>query len=275
MLPTALISRPDHNAPFPREVHVCAPAEPIGDLTGGHHVIARQLAEPQARSSPPARKGRSKAEWLDRAEDRRQSRVVMAALLSDGDAQRENEREERDAQGWEIVGGDGAVPSQAEIQGECAFTYMNAVFRKNLTDALAVDANDVDTASDSGSALNDGRDRARFCRTNATCIWGVSDPRFSGRRTSTGGWQRGSLTPYASITASDSRADCDARGTKRRPFHPGRSRSLAKTSTNRSEVNHAHAAARFDGEPRAQKGEHSSRVCVPPAREVQRSATSG
>jgi hypothetical protein len=60
---------------------------------------------------------------------------------------------------------------------------MNAVFRKNLTDALAVDANDVDTASDTGSAFNDGRDRARFGRTNATCIWGVSDPRFSGRRT--------------------------------------------------------------------------------------------
>jgi hypothetical protein len=27
---------------------------------------------------------------------------------------------------------------------------MNAVFRKNLTDALAVDANHVDTASDTG-----------------------------------------------------------------------------------------------------------------------------
>jgi hypothetical protein len=27
-----------------------------------------------------------------------------------------------------------------------------------------------------GGALNDGRDSARFRRTNATCIWGVSDP---------------------------------------------------------------------------------------------------
>jgi hypothetical protein len=34
-------------------------------------------------------------------------------------------------------GGDGAMPSQAEIRCECAFTYMNAVSRKNLTDALA------------------------------------------------------------------------------------------------------------------------------------------
>jgi hypothetical protein len=68
------------------------------------------------------------------------------------------------------------VPFQAEIQCECAFTYMNAVFRKNLTDALAVAANDVDTACDTGGGLDDGWDRARFCRTNATCIWGVSDP---------------------------------------------------------------------------------------------------
>jgi hypothetical protein len=34
-------------------------------------------------------------------------------------------------------GGDGAMQSQAEIRCECAFTYMNAVSRKNLTDALA------------------------------------------------------------------------------------------------------------------------------------------
>ena len=62
------------------------------------------------------------------------------------------------------------------------------------------------------------------------------------------------------------------------PAAPRRSRSLAKTSTNRSEVSHVHAAARFDGEPRVQKGEHSSRVCVPPvfsSVEVQQAATRG
>jgi hypothetical protein len=37
----------------------------------------------------------------------------------------------------EQSGGHGAVPFQAEIRCECAFTYMNAVSRKNLTDALA------------------------------------------------------------------------------------------------------------------------------------------
>jgi hypothetical protein len=70
------------------------------------------------------------------------------------------------------------VGAAVRIQSGCA---LNAVFRKNLTDALAVDANDVDTASGIGGALDDGGNRARFCRTNATCIWGVSDPHFSGR----------------------------------------------------------------------------------------------
>ena len=49
------------------------------------------------------------------------------------------------------------MPSRVKIQCECAFTYMNAVFRKNLTDRLAVDTNDLDTASDTGGALGDGR----------------------------------------------------------------------------------------------------------------------
>jgi hypothetical protein len=72
------------------------------------------------------------------------------------------------------------VPSRAEIRWKCAFTYMNAVSRKNLTDARAVDATDVDTASETGGAYGDDRDRARFCRTTATCIRGVSDPRKLG-----------------------------------------------------------------------------------------------
>jgi len=63
------------------------------ERTRGHHVIAGRPAEPQARSSPPARKGRSEAEWLDRVEDRRTIGRVMAALVNDGDAQRENERD--------------------------------------------------------------------------------------------------------------------------------------------------------------------------------------
>ena len=44
------------------------------------------------------------------------------------------------------------MPSQAEIRCECAFTYMNAVFRKNLTESMAVDANDENAAFDTGGA---------------------------------------------------------------------------------------------------------------------------
>jgi hypothetical protein len=53
---------------------------------------------------------------------------------------------------------------------------MNAVFRKNLTNAIAIDTNHVAIASDISGALGDCSDRARICRTTATRIWGVSDP---------------------------------------------------------------------------------------------------
>jgi hypothetical protein len=65
-----------------------------------------------------------------------QSRVVMAALLSDGDAQA-NESDDETRKVGKQSGGDGTVPFQAETRCECAFTYMNAVFRKNLTAARA------------------------------------------------------------------------------------------------------------------------------------------
>ena len=72
--------------------------------------------------------------------------------------------------------GDGAVPSQVEIRCGCAFTYMNAVFRKNLTEALAINANDEDTALDTGAAFGGVTGIATSRRMTATCMWGVSDP---------------------------------------------------------------------------------------------------
>ena len=145
----------------------------------------------------------------------------MAALCGHCDAQRENEHNERVAQVGKQAGGDGAVPFQAEIQCECAFTYMNAVFRKNLTDALAVDANHVDTASDRSGAVGDGRDRARFCRTTATCIWGVSDPLPAEAWGRDRGVAEGvAHAPDASVTAPDGRGAGDMGGTERRPFGP-------------------------------------------------------
>ena len=87
------------------------------------------------------------------------------------------------------------MPSRVEIQCECAFKYMNAVIRKNLTDPLTVDANEVDTASDTSGAFGDSRDGARFCRTIATCIWDVSDPSGQGPGPDPGGGRGGRSRP--------------------------------------------------------------------------------
>ncbi len=75
------------------------------------------------------------------------------------------------------AGDDGAVPSRAWIRCECAFTYMNAVSGKSLTGVFSSIEVDAGVTHDSGGALRSVTDRARFSRTTATCIWGVSDPR--------------------------------------------------------------------------------------------------
>jgi hypothetical protein len=64
------------------EIDVCVGLGTSALSIGGHHVIAESFGGPRTAE---------------------QSRIVMAALLSDGDAQRENERDERDAQGWKTV----------------------------------------------------------------------------------------------------------------------------------------------------------------------------
>ena len=129
---------------------------------------------------PASPKGRSEAEWLDRAEDRRtisrrDGRTRATAMFS-GERTRRTGRAglEKDRQV------NGAMAPQAEIQCECAFTYMNAVFRKNLTDAFSVDATAVDTAFDTERRTRRWHDRARFCRTTKTRIWRRERPRKPG-----------------------------------------------------------------------------------------------
>jgi ribosomal protein L11 methylase PrmA len=53
---------------------------------------------------------------------------------------------------------------------------MNAVSRKNLTDARAVNPNDVRAALDTGAAFGGVTGIAPSRRMTATCMWGVSDP---------------------------------------------------------------------------------------------------
>jgi hypothetical protein len=156
------------------------------------------------------------------------------------------------------------VSSQAEIQYECAFTYMNAVFRRNLTDALAVDANDVDTASDTGGALAEVRDRARFGRTTATCIWGVSDPRQLKHGAVIGGWQRG-LTPQMSPPLLLTAASTATRAGKSAALST-RAKLLIVRNIAKCDMPSRSRGPRVGlTNTRYTQGDHSSRVCGPPA----------
>ena len=82
-----------------------------------------------------------------------------------------------------------------EIRCRCAFTYMNAVFRKNLTETLAGDANDEGTVLDTGGAFSGVTGIAPSRRMIATCMWGVSDPLRAGRGAKKAAAKWGSLTP--------------------------------------------------------------------------------
>jgi hypothetical protein len=95
---------------------------------------------------------------------------------------------------------------------------MNAAFRQNLSVVFMFDGNNSGIARDTRGSLGDVTDRARFCRTTATLIPGVSDPHGSRPGTGFGGWQRGSLTPQMPppllLTAA---LTFDGGGTERRP----------------------------------------------------------
>jgi ABC-type transporter Mla maintaining outer membrane lipid asymmetry ATPase subunit MlaF len=102
-------------------------------------------------------------------------------------------------------------------------------------------------------------------RTTVTSIRGVSDPLRQEHRTSTGGWQRGSLTPRmppsllltdapTATRAARSAARCDA-AKSYKAKDMVESMCPATTLT----------ASRVDSEHDAREGEHCSRVCVPPS----------
>ena len=77
-------------------------------------------------------------------------------------------------------------------------------------------------AHDIGGALRSVMDEARFCRTTATCIWGVSDPLPAEAWGRDRGVAEGvAHAPDASITAADNCADCDTGGKQRRPINRG------------------------------------------------------
>jgi hypothetical protein len=120
------------------------------------------------------------------------------------------------------------VPFQAEIRCECAFTCMNAVSRKNLTDVHTESANNVRTALDAGAAFGGVAGIAPSCRMIATCMWGVSDPLRAGRGAKKGAAKWGSLTPRWRSARLRHRRRLETGGTERRPAADGKPRTAKK-----------------------------------------------
>ena len=86
--------------------------------------------------------------------------------------------------------------SRAVIRRKCAFTYMNAVSRKNLTDAPAQLTGTWHTALDTDASSGGVTGIAPSRRMIVTCMWGVSDPLRAGRGAKKGAANWGSLTPH-------------------------------------------------------------------------------
>jgi hypothetical protein len=94
------------------------------------------------------------------------------------------------------------MPSQTEIQCECAFTYMNARSRQNLSDAATAAMNRARSGRRKGGALDNGIGMALSRRTTVTCMGGVSDPLRAGRGAKKGAARWGSLTPRLSLCSA-------------------------------------------------------------------------
>ncbi len=184
---------------------------------GGHHVIASTRrfhgsVKPASRAADGAKRSGLSGPWTAG-----QSRVVMAAVHAAALQVRELARRSRRAGGRE-AGGRRSMPPQFWIQSECALTYMNARSGQNLsavrTPLVNVGGHVVESPAHSAMA----RDRARICRTTATCIWGVSVPLIAAVGPRSGGGRGGRSRPDVSIVVTDSGVDCDTGGRQRRPI---------------------------------------------------------
>jgi hypothetical protein len=144
----------------------------------------------------------------------------MAAIRRDDVAQREHLRDERDAQVGRQVGDDGLTPSQAlDSVRVRVHLYERELRAKPVSSGHFPESPRLHGATPS-SAPGEVTDGARYCRTTATCVWGVSDPSFQCAEPRQEGGRGGRSRPRCPLTAADSRADCDTGGTERRPLSP-------------------------------------------------------
>ncbi len=117
-----------------------------------------------------------------------------------------------------------------------------------------VAGNNSGIARDTRGSLGDVTDRARFCRTTATPIPGVSDPHVSRPGTGLGGWQRGSLTPPMSPSQLPTAARLQHGRHNAPPAAPQRNCTSQRHRPIDVAVNQILAATAFDSELRDEKG---------------------
>jgi hypothetical protein len=114
------------------------------------------------------------------------------------------------------------VLSRAAIRRKCAFTYMNAFSGKNLTDARAVDANDVRTALDAGAGIRRCHRHRAVSPDGRDMHVGRERPPEAGHGAKKGAAKWGSLTPYWPLCSAATAASTRDRRLRTPPAADGK-----------------------------------------------------
>jgi hypothetical protein len=154
------------------------------------------------------------------------------------------------------------VLSRVTIRWKCAFTHINALSRKNLTDARAFNANDVSTPLDTGAAFGGITGIAPSRRMIVTCMWGVSNRLRAWRGAKKAAAKWGSLTPHWSLCSAATAAPTRDRRHRAPPAANGKPQTVKKIERPRSCGGQCDPCA--PRTVRVSAGERCSRVFVPP-----------
>jgi hypothetical protein len=155
------------------------------------------------------------------------------------------------------------VPSRAEIQCECAFTYMNAVSGEKLTGVFS-SMKSLRVSPTAPAAHSTMSWTKRGCAGGQRHASGAgATPLFLGAEPRQEGGRGVAHAPDACVTAADSRADFDTGGEERRPST--RAKLLVVRNIAKCEMPSRSSDPRVGQTKYAiDAGDHSSRVCGPP-----------
>jgi len=124
----------------------------------------------------------------------------MAAKSGYGVAQREDLRDERDAQVGRQEGGDSQVTVSGADSVRVRVHQYERCFRRKPDRRVSADEVCAGLSHDIGGALHAGTGQSAVPPDDSDKHLGRERPPFFKRGTSTGGWQRGSLTPQMSCS---------------------------------------------------------------------------